>query len=276
VVHAHAQPSPVPLHPPAYGALDAPRSFELGGEVGVTQHSDEVSHLTVSSQVLSLRYQLSQRWVIGLEWGSVISDQSPRNGQAQWRFASGNALAKLTRVLLRTGSDRLQVYAALAHPLAWLPESVAARGLVRAGYAYAAASRGLWDAWLWAPEQLTAALGAAWVHDLGEFARVRLDGAFALATPLSGLTRRAADVYAQFAPGLEFHAARLAAGFALQSVLMSSSPDPVQLSLAPFGRIDMSTWQIELRGVLNIDEPLGFLGAGLGTWGWLLSGKGVL
>jgi hypothetical protein len=229
----------------------------------------------VTSALFGVRYHLTGRWAVGLDWGLMTAGQTAHQLDSQWRFGAGNPTVKLTRTLLEAGPHLLAVYAAIAHPLAWLPDSPAERGLVRAGYAYSAATRGLWDAWLWAPEQVTAVVGANWSLALTDHTALRLELSVAAALSLSGSGRRATE-YAQLAPELEVHFARVHAGLRLQSVVMSGWSDPLQLSVSPFVRADLQQWQLELRAVLNIDEPLGFMDAGLGIWGWLLAVRGTL
>jgi hypothetical protein len=106
--------------------------------------------------------------------------------------------------------------------------------------------------------------------------------ALAASLPLSAIGPNTIGGFAQLAPFIELHEARdrdalqLSLGVRLQSVIMSAASDLLQLSVSPYARLDTAPVSLQLRGMLNLDEPSGFLGSGLGIWGLLLSAQGRL
>jgi hypothetical protein len=269
VATAHAEPaaaSQVEASSPA-----RPARFGFNGELGLTTRSDEASALVVLSPLIGASYRLGASIRFGLEWGLVFATETPRQGVPERTVAVGNPLLALLYRWLDTDTDRLELRAALVPPLAWLPSGVVERGLVRASYAYAAASRGLWNAWLWGAEQVAVVAGASWVRELIPLLRLRLEADVAMSLPLTEITQDLADAYLQLAPSLELHSEPVSLGLRIQAVFMTSSSATRQLSVSPYARVDVNAWSFEARPVINIDGPLGTGGAGLGAWGVLVS-----
>jgi hypothetical protein len=262
-------------------SASSPAYIELGSEIGLTTHHGERSTLWVASPVIDVSYHSTRPLTFSIDWGFIVANESPLHGASQTVFASANAALSVTYALPLPPSDRLDVYMTVAPPLAWLPDSTTRRGLVRGGYAYAAASRGLWDAWLWGPEQLATAGGARWSRT-APHVRYGAQAALAASLPLSAIGPNTIGGFAQLAPFIELHEARgpeapqFSLGVRLQSVIMSAASDLLQLSVSPYARLDTAPVSLQLRGMLNLDEPSGFLGSGLGIWGLLFSAQGRL
>jgi hypothetical protein len=275
---AAANPAPAPV---TERSVAAAAHVELGTEIGLTTHHNDHSTLWVASPLVDVSYHSTRPLTFSIDWGFVVANESPLRGASQTVFASGNAALSVSYALPVSPSDRLDVYMTLAPPLAWLPDSTARRGLVRGSYAYAAATRGLWDAWLWGPEQVATAGGARWSRTAPHL-RYGAQGAVAASLPLSPIGRNVIGGFLQLAPFVELHEARgqdalqFSLGVRLQAVLMSAATDLLQLSVSPYARLETGRVSLQLRGMLNLDEPSGFLGSGLGIWGMLLSAHGRL
>lgn len=238
-------------------------------EVGLAGRASSSSSFHVLSPVLSADYAFSHGWGIGLDWGAVLAVEAPAHAQDAWVAGQGDPLLKVW-FATPPARDRVRVYAGLSVPAAWLPRDVVKRGLARNAYAFAAATRGLWNAWLWAPEQITLALGAQYTRELDAYMRFVLAGAAAGGAALSRLSDAPGTGYAQLAPAVELHDAVIALGLRIQGVLTSAGRDPLQLGGGAYLRLTLGNLEIELSGHCNLDSPLGFIGAGAGVCGgWL-------
>ncbi|MET0386981.1 MAG: hypothetical protein ABW321_13530 [Polyangiales bacterium] len=247
--------------------------LQLRAELGLSGRSDPASRVWVLSPVLGFDYRFSHGFGVGLDWAFAIANEAPARADAQWAAASGPPMTKVRYHARLSARDTLQLYIGLNVPSAWLPRDAVSRSLARTSYALAAAARGLWNAWLWAPEQLVLALGAAWQHELTPYAVLRLDGAAAGALSLSRLLRETGLVHAQLAPAIELHQGPLYLGVRGQAVLTVPQSDPLQLSASAYAGVRATHWSLEASGLCNLDEPLGFTGAGLGVCGgWLTAG----
>jgi hypothetical protein len=241
-------------------------------ELGISGRSDSASSLWIWSGVASLEHAFSHGWGVGADWGFFLVSEVPQpSAAALWATGPGDPWLKVWSDRAPSPEDRLRVYAGMTIPAAWLPRDATRRSLYRSAYAFGAGSRGLWNAWLWAPEQMSVAAGATWFHTLSKQVRVGVDAT--LGGGLS-LVRGADDVgtlYAQLAPTLELVGERLVLGTRLQAVMTDTREDRLQLSAQSYLRFGQATWTLEISGLCNLDEPLGFVGAGLSICGAYLA-----
>jgi len=239
-------------------------------EFGLTSRSDDRSELWVLSPVASVAYRLHERWALSLDWGFAIAIEAPVAGDNESRVGSGNPMLSAVHRLSALERNRFDVWLGATAPLAWLADGTK-RGFSRAMYAHALATRGLWNAWLWAPEQIALASGVTWAFRPPGDVRLRAEGALGVTLPLDDVTQDTADLFVQLAFAAELSGGPLAFGLRLQSVLMTADSDPLQLAIVPYARANFDAWAVGLRWVINLDEPLGFVGAGLDAWGLLFS-----
>lgn len=241
-------------------------------ELGTTTRAPQRSTLWVVSPLLAARYRLNELWAVGIDWGFVFAVDTPAQGDTQVRAVSGNPLLRGAYTLVDDGTTQLDLWLGVTAPLAWLADGTE-RGFSRATLAYALSMRGLWDAWLWAPEQIAAAGGGNLVVDASPETRVRVEAAIGTTLPLSDVTQDAADLFVQVASSLELRAGVVWFGLRVQAVMMTSDSDPLQLALAPLVAVDVGVLRLDGRLLINLDEPLGFVGSGMDAWGFLLSAE---
>lgn len=257
-------------------AADHERTFlerTRGGlELALGARSDVVSSLWVTSGVLSIDHAFSHGYGVGFDWGFFVAREAPSHDAAgRWATGPGNPWLKVWHEGALADRTLLSVAAGATIPAAWLPWDATRRGLLRDGYAFGAAARGLWNAWLWAPQQIAFALAARLVHDATAFLRIAVEGALAGSLSMGSFTRDAGAAYLQLAPLFELRGQLLCAGVRLQAVLSDARPDPLQLSAATYVRFERPHWQLQAAGLCNLDQPLGVLGSGLSVCGALLT-----
>lgn len=258
-------------------ALEAPPRWQLAGELGFIQHADDRSTLSVASALFRAHYRISSAIGVGVDWGFVLVSQAPSLGSSLWLMGSSDPFFKAFYAHTNdAGTDSLLLAAGFTAPLAWLSYDIVKRALMRSAYAHAAATRGLWNAWLWAPEQVALVVNAEWVHAFSREARVIVEGGAAVTSSISQATREPADALLQLAAAIEARPTAVALGLRLQGVLMTAS-DPTQFSVVPYLSAALGP-KLSLTASLavNLDPPLGSLGAGLGMWGALLALRGDL
>jgi hypothetical protein len=237
-------------------------------ELGFSGRADSASSFHVVSPVISADYAFSHGFGMGVDWGFVLGVEAPSHAAAAWVVGQGDPLLKVWYVTPQA-RDRFQVYVGLSVPTAWLPRDVVQRGLLRHAYAFAAATRGLWNAWLWAPEQVTLAIAGRYARDLDANMRLVVDAAAAGGVSLSALTDRLETGYAQLAPALELHDSLMSVGLRVQAVMISTHGDPLQWGSGLYLRLTLGTLQLEAAAHCNLDAPLGVTGAGpslCGAW----------
>lgn len=253
-------------------AADGGERWRVGAELSLIVRDAPHETLSVTSPLLHADYAWTRDFGVGVDWGFLLISDAPRHGSTLWLMGSGDPLLKAWWV----PDDRFYVYAGVSAPLAWLSYDIEKRGLMRLAYAHAAATRGLWDVWLWAPEQAALVLGAKFSQDLGDDVWLRLEGGAAGSLSVSQVTRDVGDLYAQLSAAVEARAHDVDLGLRVQEVLATSSSDAAQLSIGPYAALHLGAWIVGARGVINVDPPLGFFGAGLHTWGVLLTLRGSL
>ncbi|HET8933015.1 MAG TPA: hypothetical protein VFN67_06240 [Polyangiales bacterium] len=261
---------------PLARADDADPSFieTLRGrlELGWSARSDVVSSLSVLSGVVSLDKEFSNGFGAGLDWGFFLAHESPMTDAAgRWGHGPGNPWFKVWREHTLGLDTQLSFALGVTFPAAWLPRDATRRGLLRDAYAFGAATRGLWNAWLWAPQQIALAGTGRLVHELNDHVRVGVEAGLAGSLSMGQFTRDLGAFYAQLAPLFELRGELLLVGLRLQAVLTDARPDPLQLSSQAYVRFERPHWQLEAAGLCNLDEPLGVFGTGLSVCSALLS-----
>ena len=257
---AHAQPRP---------AADASFLERMRArlELGLGRRSDRASSFHVLSPLLAAEYAFSHGFGVGIDWGFVLAVESPARGDSGWFAGQGDPLLKVwyTSAAAR---DRYTLYLGLSVPTAWLPRSVVSRGLARNAYAFAAVSRGLWNAWLWAPEQIALAAAARYQRELDPHLRLVVEAGAAVGLSLSRLIDGVGTLYAQLAPALELHDTRFALGLRPQAVLTTSGTAALQLAAALYMRLQLSAaTELELSGLCNLSGSLGLMSRSLPVCG---------
>ena len=263
--------------PDQAGAANMPNDrLRLDAEVGLTVGQSPRSELVLVSPLLKARYRWSKRLAFGVAWGWLIADETAQSTESQSAFAPGNPqlLGELT--LIETPRDQLLVRAGATVPAAWLPSTVVRRGFIRGAYGYASATRGLWNAWLWGPEQLALSVGADWNRRLSPTVRGGAEADAAYSIPLVPRFRQLADLFLQLAPWAEVYGPHFAFGVRAQAVIMVAAGDHLQLSAAPYVRAELGALSLQAQVLLNLDAPLGYMDGGLGIWGLLVSMQGRL
>jgi hypothetical protein len=241
-------------------------------ELGLSGRSDLGSSLWVTSGVFSVDHAFSHGYGIGFDWGFFLAHEAPASDAAgRWAVGPGNPWLKLWHEAAIGPHTWLSLAAGATVPAAWLPRDATRRGILRDGYAFGAATRGLWNAWLWAPQQIAFAIAAKLLHEPAAAWRVGVEAALAGSLSMGQFTRDAGAAYLQLAPLLELRGQLLTAGVRMQAVLSDARPDPLQLSAQAYVRFEQAHWQLQAAGLCNLDPPLGVLGSGLSICGVLLA-----
>jgi hypothetical protein len=241
-------------------------------QLGLSGRADVASAVTVLSGVLSIDHAFSHGFGIGFDWGFFLANEAAMTADKErWATGPGNPWLKLWYEGELSPDTHWSVAAGATVPAAWLPRDTTRRAMLRDGYAFGAATRGLWNAWLWAPQQIAFAVAGRISHQLSARFRTGVEAGLAGSLSMGNVTRDAGALYAQLAPLIEARAALLTFGARLQAVLSDASPDPLQLSAQAYVRIERAHWQLEAAGLCNLDEPLGVLGSGLSVCAALLA-----
>lgn len=144
------------------------------------------------------------------------------------------------------------------------------------GLTLAAALRGLWDLWLWAPEQITVVIPNARLdfafHENAVFA---VESAFGVMISTNDADDET-DVLWQIGVEGGGRLERLVElGLRLQLVTsLNSEGDQAQLSLTPFVRVELGAGLLEARLTMNLDDELGFAFDEGKVWGLRVLGGG--
>lgn len=256
-------------------AADGGERWRVGAELTLITRAAAHETVVVTSPLLHADYALARGFGVGVDWGFLLVTDVPRHESSLWVTGSGDPLLKVWWAP-EAFADRLYLYAGVTAPLAWLSYDVERRALLRLAFAHAAAARGLWDVWLWAPEQAALVAGAQFSRALRDDVWLRLEAAAAGSLSVSQVTNDVGDAYAQLSAAVETRQGAVDLGLRVQGVLMTSSSDATQLSLGPYAGWHLGKWIAGVRALFNVDPPLGFVGGGLHTWGVLLSLRGSL
>jgi hypothetical protein len=276
---------------------DSPASARLraGIEVGLTGRADAAERAWAASPVISLDYRFADHFGVGLEWGCVIAHEASRSftqpsdraeeravrstaagfpqTSSQGMAAPGNPWLKLWYERARAPHERLSLMAGVTVPAAWLPRDNVRRSLYRDAYALAAATRGLWDDWLWAPQHSALTLTGDLQHALTAWLDMRIAAGLAAAIELGYLTQHVGNVFAQLSPALELHRGIAYVGALGRFVAFAPAVDPVQWSAGGYVGLRSLRASVQVDGLCNLDQPLGRQGAGLSSCGLWLSGR---
>ena len=230
-------------------------------DLGQSARSDLTSSLWVTSGVLSVDHAFSHGFGIGFDWGFFLARETPAGeASGRWGVGPGDPWLRVWHEGALGPQTRLRVAAGATIPAAWLPRDATRRGILRDGYAFGAATRGLWNAWLWAPQQISFAAAAELSHTPTARWRIGAEAALAGSLSMGQFTRDLGAAYAQLAPLVELRGQLLAAGVRVQAVLTDARPDPLQLSAVGYVRFARERWELEAAGLCNLDRPLGVIG----------------
>jgi hypothetical protein len=264
-------------HADASAADATDPAMALGLELGFAKRASMYERTWVVSPLLRASYRFARGFAVGLDWGFVLAHQgSPRDdssGAGAWTAAQGNPWITLQYRRALSARAQLELRTGLTIPTAWLPRDGVYRSLHREAYALASATRGLWDAWLWAPQHAAFALTANYRHALTAWLDVQLAAGLAVAAELGYLTEDMASVFGQVSPALELRHGPLYAGVAARAVTFAPADDHAQLSALGYVGLRFAQLRVEASGLCNLDEPLGAAGAGLSLCGMWLAGS---
>lgn len=234
-------------------------------ELAVTESSLARDNIGVTSLSVLGGLRIDRRWELWLRAGGVLLLNEGAGGDWTPVAASANPWVGASYRLSSTPQRTVRVHAGATAPLAY-PGSDAQAGLRRAALAWAAGMHGLWDAWLWAPEQMGASAGA--VVELRPAAklafRLRADvaGTFSIGTATSD----SGDLYGQWAAEWELALGLARIGAGLQAVFVTSDSDMSQWAVTPQLALAWPEVLLRVRWLVNLDEPLGYQGAGMDVW----------
>lgn len=241
-------------------------------ELGWSGRSDVVSSLWVVSGVLSIDREFSNGFGAGFDWGFFLARETPATDAAgRGAHGPGNPWFKVWHESALGPHTHWSMVVGLTMPVAWLPPDATRRAVLRDSYALSAATRGLWNAWLWAPQQIALAAAGRLEHDFNAHARAGVEAGLGGSLSMGHFTRDLGAFYAQLAPLIELRGELLLGGLRFQAVLTDARPDPLQLSAQAYVRFERPQWQLEAAGLCNLDEPLGVMGAGLSVCAALVS-----
>jgi hypothetical protein len=237
-------------------------------EIGMSGRSDTVSRLWAGSAIGTLDYAFSQGWGVGVDWSFFAASEVPASdAAAAAAVGPGDPWLKVWNKRQLGSRDTLQLFAGATVPVAWLPRDATRRSLYRSGYAFGAASRGLWNAWLWAPAQISIAAGVRWFHELGAGLRLGADAGLGGGLDLVRGDEQLGSLYLQVAPSLELAGELLVWGARMQAVMTDTPEDLAQLSASSYVQFHQPGWHLEVAGLCNLDAPLGVVGSGLSVCG---------
>lgn len=241
--------------------------WSVGGEVGMTTWSaGRRDRLWLAAPQFQLGYQEASDWGLAASFGAVLLLDDPTGGPAQSTVAASNGWVGAWYQL----RPELRLRFGVTAPLSFLGFDALA-GQRAAGYSLAAGMRGLWDAWLWAPERAGAQVGLQLApQQVCPHLWVAAEADAAGTVSVQRFSNRSADGYFQAAAELLLGDQRLRFGLRAQVVMISAEGDGVQTSIAPVVTYGGERVAVRGRWVLNIDRPLGLIGTGLDVSGLIL------
>ena len=214
------------------------------------------------------------RWAEWLQleadWGVVVLADVPADGPGAVTVGSSNLmLGARYPASPQSGPTSLSFSVAATVPLA--TDGDAPRGQSRAGLALALGMRGMWDPWLWGPEQTGLTLGAVLHQSLGEPFHLMAEADVASTVSVGDASDKPLHVYGQAAVELYQDDGETHVGLRVQAVAFNADGDALQLSFGPFLGFGVGSTWMSLRWLVNLDAPLGVWGPGLVTMGLFLT-----
>jgi hypothetical protein len=133
--------------------IEGEQQMRADVEAAITRTSDEHSTAWSGSPLFRFSYYLADAWdvsgAVGLAWVNTIPDEGENDAQ----IAPSNVILGTGLQSGREERPWRTARISIALPLAQLPDHGTERALALAAYDYALAARGLFDPWVWAPEQ---------------------------------------------------------------------------------------------------------------------------
>lgn len=251
----------------------------LGLDVGWNTDHVGGEDLQVVSPTISARIA-GRRLELALDWPLVYLDVSGAMGDST--FLSGNPFLAAFLVN-RHDYGVFKLGFGVALPVSNIDDSAgrlfgvgAGLGLDSTAYAYARAIRGSWNAWLYYPDQFALVVPALLERQIGALV-LGAEGAAALLVPVDHSVDDTTDLVFQAKGSVAVRASVLTAGLALQAVWGPTSGGGAQLAAVPFVQADWGPGSfVYARFLLNVDEPLGFIGDGADLWGVSVGAGGRL
>lgn len=260
--HARAEERPTLLEDHRPGAR--PAAIELG--LGWYTDSDMGSSIHVLRPTLGARVAVSNSAELTLDWPFAFAIVSPAMGDGDSSFRTGNPVAAIY-YMKRSDVGYYRIGGAIAPPLAHISGSNDSLLTAAAAYAGASAMNGLWNIWQYEVDRLSLVLPGQFERRSGHLI---YGGDFGLGVLVdTGDANRDAEVVLQLAGMLGGRVDNVSFGTRLQVVWLATQGggDNAQLALVPFVQADFSdNGFLFARFVLNLDEPLGVFGDGVGLW----------
>lgn len=263
-----AELAPAPAPEPAPMEIPDPEAgsrFAFGAVLGFTHISEENSSLTVSNPLLQGRVVLWNHFLADVDWGFILA----RDSDAGFSARTGNPWIKAW-YRRAFGGWQLQGGVGISIPLATTTLGPDGR-LQRALYNHSAALWGMADMWRWSPGRLAVpiVMEATRRLSMGQIYSAQLAVA-----PMTGVRagEKGTDVVSQLAvTGRFMLVPTFWMAVRLQEVLLpSASVDRWQMAAALRFEWTPRLGRFFLEGLMNLDEPVGVLGRGTGSWGIFL------
>lgn len=270
-LRAHAEERPTLLEDHRPGSRAG--AVELG--LGWYTDSNMGSSIHVLRPTLGARVAVSNSAELTLDWPFAFAILSPAMGDGDTSFRTGNPVAAVY-YMRRSDLGYYRIGGAIAAPLAHLG-GADALGTGFIAYAGASAMNGLWNVWQYAVDRLSLVIPGQFERRSGHLI---YGGDLGLGVLIdTGDANRDAEVVLQLAGMIGGRIDNVSVGTRLQVVWLAtqSGGDKAQLALVPFVQADFSdNGFLFARFVLNLDDPLGVFGDGVGllskVWGLHLGG----
>jgi hypothetical protein len=243
----------------------------FGAELATYAGDSPGGRALLQSPLLGFWYAFSNHFMLSVDWGMAYY-RDDASGQVDRTFRFGNPMVAGYYVG-HHGNLKLRLGAALTAPVATLPDGGDSLALAARAYGVAAASRGGWNLWLWAPEAATLAFPARF--EMVALPKLLLAADVTMAIPIY-LHGQGAGFVMQFAGDLGFRSKVVAVGARLSHV-WSIAEMPFlgsffQMALEPFLRLDFGKPFLHARLTMNLNNPWGFSFDPGGIWGLHLGG----
>jgi hypothetical protein len=230
--------------------------------------SESGRSLHALAPALSLRVALADSLDLELDWPFGFTTVSSELTEAQDELVSGNPFLAAYYVD-RQRSGYLRVGFGVAPPVLSVDDLDQIFTVILPLY-----MRGLWDAWLYAPEHLSLVVPLQLESRRGALL-LGVDGAAAVMIPTSDVESDDTDLLLQLAGLIGAKKEAVSAGVRLQMAWVATADrDNAQLALVPFVQGDLDNAFVYLRILVNLDEPAGVIGDGGDVWALYLGGGG--